>query len=97
MKIAVYRCGLVVEFVESAAFGLVIDVLLEVAHLVGDEAEDMVQRDPLEVGLVFVEVFADGVEFGEEGFGFHALLSLWQRIAHARRRGASSLMMRVMR
>lgn len=63
--------GLVVEFVKRTAFGLVVDVLLEVAHLVGDEAEDMVKGDPFEVGLVFVEVFADGVEFGDEGFGFH--------------------------
>ncbi len=72
----VVDCGLVFELVERAAFGLVVDVLLEVTHLVGDEAEDMVEGDPLEIGFVFVEVFADGVEFSEEGFGFHALLSL---------------------
>jgi hypothetical protein len=64
-------CGLVFELFESASLSLVVDVLLKVTHLVGNEAEDVMEGEPFDVGLVFVEVLADGVEFGEEGFGFH--------------------------
>ena len=45
-----------------------IEVFLECPLLVTDEAEDMVQREPLDVGRVLVKIGADTVQFGEEFF-----------------------------
>lgn len=64
--------GLVLKLVETALFRFFVDVLLELTHLVADEAEDMVQGHPFQVGGVFGYVLAEAVEFGEERFGLHA-------------------------
>ena len=52
----------------SAGFDDLIKVFLECPLLVTDEAEDMVQREPLDVGRVLVKISADTVQFGEEFF-----------------------------
>lgn len=56
---------------EGALFVLFLNVLLEVAHLVRDEGEDVVEGEPFEVGGVLGDILAEAVEFGEEAFGFH--------------------------
>ena len=53
-------------------FDDLIEVFLECPLLVTDEAEDMVQREPLDVGRVLVKISADTVQFGEEFFRFHS-------------------------
>jgi len=66
----------VLKLVECAALGLIVEIVLKITHFVRDKTERMVQGEPLDVGLVFFEVFADGVELGENFFGFHTDLSI---------------------
>ena len=53
-----------------AVFHDFIEVLLKLAHLVGDEAERMMHREVLGISHIFVEIRALAIEFGDDNFGF---------------------------
>ena len=70
-----------------------IQVLLERPLLITDEAEDMVEREPLDVGWILVQIGPDTVQLGEDFFRFHG-----EEAYHGRdrkmpdRRGRASIM-----
>lgn len=64
-------CGWGVGGVEGTLGGLFFHVSLEVGHFITNEAESVMKCEPLDIGGVFIEVFAKAVEFREQGFGFH--------------------------
>ncbi len=43
-----------------------IEVLLKFARLIADETEDVMQREPLDVGGIFGKVGAQSIEFGQD-------------------------------
>ena len=64
----------VINYGEGTLGGLLLHVFLELGHFVTDKAEGVVQREPLDIRGIFIQVFAKAIEFGQEWFGFHAQL-----------------------
>ena len=48
-----------------------VEIGLEGGMLVTDEAEDVMQGEPLEITRILVEIGAKAVQFSEQAFGFH--------------------------
>lgn len=48
-----------------------VKVRLEGGMLVTDEAEDVMEGEPLEITGILVEIGSESVQFGEQAFGFH--------------------------
>ena len=49
-----------------------VEVALELPHPVAHEAEDVVEREPLQVPGVLREVVAEAVQLGKESLSLHA-------------------------
>lgn len=48
-----------------------VEVLLKVSKVVRNEAERVVQREPLNIRGILIEISALAIEFGENRFDFH--------------------------
>ncbi|MEO0632421.1 MAG: hypothetical protein AAFY46_17085 [Planctomycetota bacterium] len=68
--------GSVLELGEGSLLGLFSQIVLELAGLVRDEAERVVQRQPLDIRLILVKVLPQAVELREQGLGFHGCRSV---------------------
>src|SRR5262249_51156855 len=62
------------QLVKGTLARLLVQVLLELAGLVREEAEGVVDRQPLDVRRVLPQVLAHPVQLGQDLLGFHGLL-----------------------
>ena len=53
-----------------ASFDDIIEILLQIPHLVGEEAQRVMNREVLGIGEILVHVGALAIEFSDDDFGF---------------------------